>query len=514
MKKLLVLILACLSCTVMFAQGQLHYPINNQGVGAMFTKLNGVLVIDGVEQASSDLEIGVFDQDGICRGAKRGMQFPMTGKFVYLLQIRGNEGFTYTFRVYDHATETELEDLIDNVADDNGDPIIYQGNYTYQHNGTNTSAANPMPLNFSTSGGGYTLPITGYGESTTDHWYLIATPISQVSPASVEGMVCSDNSFGFDLFSYDQSATLQWVSYKEHSDFVLTAGTGYLYANENDVTLTFSGEEYVGEGDIDLVYGWNLIGNPFGMNAMLDMPFYRMNEEGNAFVGFDPGEVSVMEGVLVGAETAGLTATFSEITGKGNNIAKANLFVSNENGKVVDKAILHFDEGATLRKLQFRENSTKLYIPQSGNDYAIANVQGDEMPLNFKAETTGLYTISFKLEDATVGYLHLFDKATGNDVDLLANNEYSFIGSPRDAEDRFIVRFSEMAANDSFVYQSGDELIVIGEGTLQVFDVMGRFVGSYNVNGNMSINASQFSNAVYVFRMIGDDIKTQKIVVR
>ena len=68
--------------------------------------------------------------------------------------------------------------------------------------------------------------------------------------------------------------------------------------------------------------------------------------------------------------------------------------------------------------------------------------------------------------------------------------------------------------SDIFVYQNGDELIVNGEGTLQVFDVMGRFVASYEVYGNKRINASQFSNAVYIFRMVGETVKTQKIVVR
>ena len=68
--------------------------------------------------------------------------------------------------------------------------------------------------------------------------------------------------------------------------------------------------------------------------------------------------------------------------------------------------------------------------------------------------------------------------------------------------------------SDIFVYQNDNELIVNGEGELQIYDIMGRFVASYNVNGNKRISAEQFSTSVYIFRLVGSDVKTQKIVVR
>ena len=117
-------------------------------------------------------------------------------------------------------------------------------------------------------------------------------------------------------------------------------------------------------------------------------------------------------------------------------------------------------------------------------------------------------------------YLHVIDRLTGEDIDMLFEGEYNFIGSPRDNEARFIVKLDysanidELEVSDSFAYQSGDVIIVNGEGTLQVFDVMGRFVRSININGSESINASEFSTGVYVFRMVGNDVKAQKVVIR
>ena len=207
------------------------------------------------------------------------------------------------------------------------------------------------------------------------------------------------------------------------------------------------------------------------------------------------------------------SAKFIPADGKrGYSIAQADVILSN-NGKKLDKAIIRFDDGMTLGKFQ-QSGNTRIYFPQDGEEYAIANANSNEMPLNFQASEAGTYTISIKPNNANITYLHLFDKLTGEDVNLFTTPEYSFVASPRDAEGRFIVRFNETSANGTFIYQNGDELIVNGNGTLQVFDMMGRFMGSYEVNGNKRINASQYSNGVYVFRMIGETINTQKIVVR
>ena len=72
----------------------------------------------------------------------------------------------------------------------------------------------------------------------------------------------------------------------------------------------------------------------------------------------------------------------------------------------------------------------------------------------------------------------------------------------------------EINGSDIFVYQDGDELIVNGNGELQIYDIMGRFVASYNINGSKRISAEQFSPSVYIFRLIGSDSKIQKIIVR
>ena len=383
--------------------------------------------------------------------------------------------------------------------------------------------------------------IVGYGEGN-DNWYLISTSVfTDISDVTTTGII-NDVPTNYDFFEFDGTAEgAEWVNKKDYEYFDMIHGFGYMYANKEDVTLRFTGDaQTYAEGpywyatayyltyDADKPFGTlNLVGNCLTHDAQLYLyndnglyliaDYYKMyeTEEGSKVMLSGDETIAPNEGVFIEAtESEQRLVIGAPETSKGSK-AMLNIALLSDN-KTVDMARVRFGEGNNLTKFQFKADQSKLYIPQNDKDYAV--VYGEaagEMPLNFKAEKIGNYTISFKAMAMQFNYLHLFDKITGTDVDLNVNNEYTFIGTPRDMEDRFIIRFSEGAIDsDIFAYQSGDDIIVNGEGTLQVFDVMGRFVGSYEVNGNARISAEQFSNAVYIFRMIGNEIKTQKIVVR
>ena len=93
-----------------------------------------------------------------------------------------------------------------------------------------------------------------------------------------------------------------------------------------------------------------------------------MNPETHAeIIPADNSTVDAMEGIFVVADTDGETVTFAETTRGGES----------------EKRIIRFDEGQTLPKFQIHENSTKIYIPQDGKDYAIVNAnEMGEMPVN------------------------------------------------------------------------------------------------------------------------------------
>ena len=135
------------------------------------------------------------------------------------------------------------------------------------------------------------------------------------------------------------------------------------------------------------------------------------------------------------------------------------------------------------------------------------------MPVCFKANKLGQYTITIKAKDIKADYLHLIDNFTHEDIDLLLEPSYSFIASNNESASRFTLVFraegSAVEANDIFAYQNGNDIVVNGEGELQVFDVMGRLISTQHINGVQTVNVS--SNGVYIFKL---NEKTQKIVVR
>ena len=390
--------------------------------------------------------------------------------------------------------------------------------------------------------------ITGYGNSTeSDHWVFIASPVVDgIAPSEVHNLFPSagETSNDYDLYRFNQSADLEWQNYHQHNADAtnpfntLVIGQGYLYATKEDRTLVFSGEYPSGTWPVDVpldyvegkpLAGWNLVGNPLAVGATLSQPYYRMNAEGTALnTSTENTAVAAMEGVFVQANEDSQTVTFTAQTRGGEKaaIAQANIMVGGDNGAVIDNAIIRFDGGQTLEKFSFREGSTKLYIPQDGTDYAIVTSEGQgEMPLNFKAEENGTYTISVNVDNVEMGYLHLIDNMTGADVDLLVPElvegpaSYTFTAKTTDYESRFKLVFSAdedvCEPNEAFAFISNGNIIVNGEGTLQVFDILGHQLFTKQLSTlNSKLSTLNYKSGVYVLRLInGENVRTQKIVV-
>ena len=475
-------------------------------------------MIDNVEQFNGNYEIGVFDQDGVCRGAKLPVYRQQSGQYIYLLQIRGNSGYTYTFKVYDHATETEL-DLVDNF----GEVIAYQTNYTYQWNGSNSSPTNPYHLNFSAPAQTFTKDIVGYGTSEGGY-YLIASPIvEEVTPADDNGFITT----AYDLYAFDQNPSdgLEWRNYEdsETGGFTIVNSKGYLYASQNDTQLTFTGTPADGDGmTVALDYtegaqfaGWNLVGNPFTVNAYPDKAFYVMNEEGTDLTVVNRQYIEPMEGAFVCAEGEGEFVTIS-LTAPESKSGSLALNLSQGRG-TIDRAVVKFGKG-NLPKFQLNPNHTKVYIPQDGMDYAVVSAdEMGEMPVNFKAEKNGTYSLSFTSQEVSFGYLHLIDNITGNDVNLLETPSYTFNATTTDYASRFRLVFATGNSNgDNFAFFNNGSFVINNEGeaTLQVVDVTGRILKSESINGcaNVNVNAAP---GVYMLRLMnGNDVKVQKVVVK
>ena len=513
MKKLLVFLFACFASVALSAQTT-HWTMDTgHGVAGTNMIMYANLYFDGtLVDDPSQIEIGVFDQDGRCRGAKLPNLIPVPSPhYLYMITIKGNEGFTYTYRLWDHSSDSELF-----YTPNPEQEITFVGGKKWG------SATAPFVLDFITTANvTVSRNISGYGDATNGKYYLIASPIDDLDPTAVTSMTDGE----FDLYTFSDAVNQEeWQNYEAGAFTLLQPGKGYLYAHKTDITpLSFTGaassvtQTTLQKTDGANLAGWNLVGNPYDVNAYIAKEFYRMNSEGTELVAplSDENFILPMEGVFVLADTDGETLDFSKTpVTKGPSLA---LNVSKDNA-LVDRAVVAFGQERTLPKFQINPNHTKVYFQKDNCDFAVVSAEDHgEMPVSFKAEANGSYTIAFNTKDVDFEYLHLIDNLNGNDVDLLASPSYSFEATTSDYASRFRLVFA--TGNDGlnqFAFVSNGDIVlngVNGSTSVQLFDVNGRLLSSSI--GTSRISTENMAAGVYMVQLVnGDNTLTQKIVVK
>lgn len=359
--------------------------------------------------------------------------------------------------------------------------------------------------------------INGYIGSR-DNYYLIANPTDNTTVTNL----ATNN---FDLYSFNPAQAREWNIEKDNA--MVNRKIGYLYANENDVTLQFAGELIpAGETNFSLVLaeegegidfpGFNLIGNPFACNAYYEGAYYRMNESGTELE-VASGAIAPCEGFFVEATENGQVVSLT--TSESQKSSTIALSVLNSTNKVADRAIVSFNDSNDLHKFMMDPRNTSLCLSKNGQEFAAISTDTEgEIPVGFKAASNDTYTISINTENVEAEYLHLIDNLTGMDIDLKATPSYTFNASSSNYAYRFKLVFNMKMDeqngdnNNNFAFISNGNLVISnieGEATLQIVDMAGRIVSSEIVKGSYN-KGLNLKAGVYVIRL---NEMTQKIVV-
>ena len=195
------------------------------------------------------------------------------------------------------------------------------------------------------------------------------------------------------------------------------------------------------------------------------------------------------------------------------------------------------DKGGGRKIKGLHMGDASLWIRFDDKDWHVAftPLGTKSVPVRFKAYTDGIFTMRWQAANTNFSYLHLIDNITGVDIDCLAEEQYIFEGKTSDYLSRFKLVFDfenneapevpeepEEPENPEpaeeltiFAFQMGDQLIVNGEGMLQMFDVQGRCLLQENMVGAQSaVSLPKVANGVYVLRLTcTNKVKTQKIVI-
>ena len=388
-------------------------------------------------------------------------------------------------------------------------------------------------------------------------WYTIASPVNNPKiggyGAGTNLITAYVDPYNFDFLRWHESQFdfnthyPGWEIYNaQHAnggDFTrMENGRGFMYRNKSKIEVEYVGNINTGEVVCDSVFyteslkenaGWNLLGNPYthylkikdnikfydAKDQLIDKQLtgYYVLTKGSTWGSTVYSDIKLGQGFLVQVPEGTAKVRFTETKSKDDDRANREFvkFIVN-NDEYEDAAYALYDEGYGLRKIEhLNPKAQMLYINYDGEDYAVATLTDDvkTFNLNFRSMTAGQYTLKYETQ-GEFDYLHVYDKLTGRDIDMLANEEYKFISSPKDTDSRFVVNLKykpnyNVDGSGTFAYQEGEDILVTGEGHLQMFDVAGRMIVNKRLNGVERISVA--AKGVYILKL---NEKTQKIVVR
>ena len=288
---------------------------------------------------------------------------------------------------------------------------------------------------------------------------------------------------------------------------------GTLVASAESTALTYNANAFL--------KGFNLIGNPYPCNTTITNDFYII--DGNGVTLAATGSIiAPCEGVFVKATDTDQTVTFSKAnSAKGANSKDCFDLVVTQGKANIDRARVRLGEGIGMEKYALDgDKGSKIALWQEGQDFAVAYTNGqDEMPINFKANSDGIYTLNIEANQLELDYLHLIDNLTGNDVDLLVTPNYTFEAKTTDYASRFRLLFAPAeeieVATDGFAFFADGHLHVCNQGNarLQLIDMTGHILLAETLQGSLD-KALNLVPGVYVVRLVSEkDTRSMKIVV-
>lgn len=319
--------------------------------------------------------------------------------------------------------------------------------------------------------------------------------------------------------------------------------------------------------------GFNLLGNPY--QSYLDFEEFKRqnatslwegtNEYNNTYAVFDPSQnayVQYKSGASVDANTAsqyihphqGFFIRMTKGTNSSTTVTYTNAmrtmgdygafrneespayplvnFLVRDSEGNGDVAVLELgrdnDEGT--HKMRLGDCTGKISLALDGNNFGIlfrTEVE-DYQSLRFEATEEGIFTLTWNTANAKFDKLTLIDNITGTTTDMLGRDSYSFEATPDQYASRFKVVIGDYKGIDepevpepvegpacNFAFQMGDQLVVSGEGNLQIIDMLGRVVMTDQLTGSQSTTSLPSAAGVYVLRLTDTNgTRMQKMVIR
>ena len=431
----------------------------------------------------------------------------------------------------------------------------------------------PTKTTWSTTNAGYFPTNTPYGtwRGTTDSngsfdFYCYGEPYAHWINFKREGVA----SF-YDHWHMDADANGMHQNIPYLNEATMTPGKGYMVALSKPSMLMADGVLNNGDaaGNVSTAVtatnlpesesglkGVNLIGNPYqsylsfdlfaanSINADVNSTYYILDADHHGYVSYTVGQSDALaprvlhphQGFIVKVNSSRnlrFTPSMRATTGdnfreEGPHYALVNLFCADAQDRR-DYTTVELDRpevGGGEKVMGLHAGDASVWIHYDNADWQTAFTTPGlhEVPVRFKAYKDGFFTMGWETLNGYFSYMHLIDNMTGMDIDCLNAREYHFEGKTTDYTSRFrlVFEFTDVDENEAtveeknFAFMMGDELVVNGNGMLQVFDLNGRCVYAtelYDVQSTVSL--PRMTAGVYILRLTGSQsARTQKMVIK
>ncbi len=310
-----------------------------------------------------------------------------------------------------------------------------------------------------------------------------------------------------------------YQSYYDFNDFATDNATLWSGGLEKSSYILLSGNSY-------RQYAYGASANPFGAGRYL-----HPHQGFMVIVDGSATQATFSNAKRIIALPDGASSQFRD--GEWVNYPLVNLIATGEDGKydLTTVELGRPDKGGARKAYDLHQGKGCIYTHYEDEDYAIAFTQPGltEVGIRFEADEEATFTMTWDTENGTFTYLHLIDNMMGADVDCLKETEYRFSATPDDYKSRFRLVFgytgieepmeddpSTDPGTNNFAFQMGDELVVNGDGTLQVVDMMGRLIETKELHGTQSrIQLPTATAGIYLLRLVDKNgMRVQKIMLK
>ena len=252
MKKVIVLIFACIACMMTKSQ-ELHWQPVNEGLYSGSTTIVAVVQIDGVEQYTNQMEVAVFCGDE-CRGTAMTMEIPFNNRYEALINVYGEDNDELTFKAYSHADGTEYEP----------DPVV---SVLFSDDGAGTLLS-PMEINFTESTVIQTISLSAGSNNVS---FYVDITLNDLKSALVEALP------GTEITIKSHNESTKYNTRRWNGSLTWDLGKMYRIVVTSACEITLEGNKISpAEHPITIVNGTNWIAFPLDTQMTLL----------NAFAGF------------------------------------------------------------------------------------------------------------------------------------------------------------------------------------------------------------------------------------